>query len=214
MLLLAASTRKPASCRPPCGRSCPAPLRRSPSHPHHLGAPLAQQAAVAAAARGLVPSTAPLAARRFPQILENPRYGAEARELYANAQDLLQRIIDEKLLLARGVYGFWPAASDGDDLVLYADEDRGAELLRFPMLRQQRVRNEETPLHCLADFVAPIGSGLADHVGAFAVTAGLGAEAMAARLSGSVTTTKWKEPRLPPSGAWIARSMHSCRTTR
>jgi 5-methyltetrahydrofolate--homocysteine methyltransferase len=116
---------------------------------------------------------------RFPQIFANPRYGREARELYDNANALLQRIIDEKLLVARGVYGFWPAASDGDDLVLYTDEDRGSELLRFPMLRQQRVRNEETPLQCLSDFVAPAATGLKDHVGAFAVTTGLGVDRLA-----------------------------------
>ncbi len=119
---------------------------------------------------------------RFPQILDHPRYGKEARELYENAWALLRRIIDEKLLTARGVYGFWPAASDGDDLVLYTDDSRGAELLRFPMLRQQRLRNQESPLHCLADFVAPVETGLADHVGGFAVTAGLGAEALAGRF--------------------------------
>jgi 5-methyltetrahydrofolate--homocysteine methyltransferase len=117
---------------------------------------------------------------RFPKILDHPEYGQTARELYDSAQELLGRIEREKLLRARGVYGFWPAASDGDDLVLYADETRRSELVRFPMLRQQRARDESAPTLCLADFVAPAGSGLPDAVGAFAVTAGIGAEELAA----------------------------------
>jgi len=74
------------------------------------------------------------------------------------------------------VYGFWPAASEGNDIVLFTDEGRSRELVRFPMLRQQ---GGEAPFRCLADFVAPRDSGLADHVGAFAVTAGLGADELA-----------------------------------
>jgi len=76
--------------------------------------------------------------------------------------------------------GFWPAASDGDDLVLFSDETRRRELARFPMLRQQRARDADAPTLCLADFVAPLESGLPDAVGAFAVTAGIGAEELAA----------------------------------
>jgi 5-methyltetrahydrofolate--homocysteine methyltransferase len=76
------------------------------------------------------------------------------------------------------VYGFWPAASEGNDIVLFTDESRGHELLRFPMLRQQ---GNEAPYRCLADFVAPRDSGLADYVGAFAVTAGLGVEELAGK---------------------------------
>ncbi len=119
---------------------------------------------------------------RFPKIFEHPDYGDEARRLYDDAQHLLGRIVDEKLLVARGVYGFWPAAGDGDDLVIYTDESRSSEHGRFPMLRQQRPRSEEAPCLCLADFVAPVGSGLADHLGAFAVTAGLGADSLVARF--------------------------------
>jgi len=116
---------------------------------------------------------------RFPKILEHPAHGAAARELYENGLALLRRITGEKLLRARGVYGFWPANADGDDIVLYADESRTKELLRFAMLRQQRTAEPGKPTRSLADFVAPAGSGLADHVGAFAVTAGLGADALA-----------------------------------
>jgi len=117
---------------------------------------------------------------RFPKILDHPEYGATARELYEAAQELLDRIAREELLVARGVYGFWPAASDGDDLVLFADAARRQELVRFPMLRQQRPRDEDGPTLCLADFVAPRESGAPDVVGGFAVTAGLGADALVA----------------------------------
>jgi 5-methyltetrahydrofolate--homocysteine methyltransferase len=91
---------------------------------------------------------------------------------------MLERIVREKLLHARGVYGFWPANSSGDDLVLFADDARSRELARLPMLRQQRPRDDE-PLLSLADFVAPRESGLADWVGGFAVTAGIGADELA-----------------------------------
>jgi 5-methyltetrahydrofolate--homocysteine methyltransferase len=117
---------------------------------------------------------------KYPAIFEDPKKGAAARELYDNAQVLLQRILDEKLLRASGVYGFWPAASDGDDVVLFDEDDRGREIYRFPMLRQQetKVENQKNYL-ALSDFVAPIETGLQDHMGAFAVTAGLGADALA-----------------------------------
>jgi 5-methyltetrahydrofolate--homocysteine methyltransferase len=118
---------------------------------------------------------------RFPGILEHPKHGEAARELYANASDLLAKIVDEELLKAQGVYGFWPAAADGDDIVLYTDASRSTERERFPMLRQQRSRGDRSPSRCLADFVAPAGSGLADSVGGFAVTAGIGAAELADR---------------------------------
>jgi 5-methyltetrahydrofolate--homocysteine methyltransferase len=119
---------------------------------------------------------------RFPDILDHPEHGRAARALHADAERLLRRIVDERLLDARGVYGFWPAHQDGDDIVLYADGNRRQELTRFPMLRQQGVIADGKPSRSLADFVAPRESGLADHVGAFAVTAGLGADALVARF--------------------------------
>ncbi len=119
-------------------------------------------------------------AGRYPAILDHPRKGKAARELFGHAQDLLRRIVDEKLLTPRGVYGFWPAASDGDDIVLWEDESHGRELLRFPMLRQQGAGKEDGPSLSLADFVAPRESGLRDHIGAFAVTSGVEADALAA----------------------------------
>jgi 5-methyltetrahydrofolate--homocysteine methyltransferase len=121
---------------------------------------------------------------KFPAILEHPKHGEAARELFASASDLLAKIIDEDLLRAQGVYGFWPAASDADDIVLYTDESRSAELARFPMLRQQRARDDRSPSRCLADFVAPAETGLPDSIGAFAVTAGIGAAELADRYRG------------------------------
>jgi 5-methyltetrahydrofolate--homocysteine methyltransferase len=116
---------------------------------------------------------------RFPGILEHPEYGPAARELYEHARTLLDRIISGKLLTARAVYAFWPANADGDDIVLYADDSRRSELERFPMLRQQEIAPDGRPNLSLADFVAPRESGVPDYLGMFAVTAGIGAEALA-----------------------------------
>jgi 5-methyltetrahydrofolate--homocysteine methyltransferase len=117
---------------------------------------------------------------RFPAILTHPEYGSAARDLYDHGRALLETIARDKSLTARGVYGFWPAEGDTNDIVLYADESRKNELLRFPMLRQQQ---EKGPWRSLSDFVAPRGSGLADHVGAFAVTAGIGETELSQRLA-------------------------------
>jgi 5-methyltetrahydrofolate--homocysteine methyltransferase len=119
---------------------------------------------------------------RFPGILENPEYGEAARELYDNGLALLERIIDEKLLTASASYGFWPACSQGEDIVLFADESRERELLRFNMLRQQQERSASSPLLCLADYVAPKESGVRDYLGAFAVTAGIGTAELAEKF--------------------------------
>jgi 5-methyltetrahydrofolate--homocysteine methyltransferase len=119
---------------------------------------------------------------RFPEVLDDPTYGEAARDLYGAATRLLERIVGERLLRARGVYGFWPAQSVGNDVVLYRDEARVAELVRFPMLRQQARKGNDGPQLCLADFVAPAGSGVSDYVGAFAVTAGLGTDELVARF--------------------------------
>jgi 5-methyltetrahydrofolate--homocysteine methyltransferase len=112
---------------------------------------------------------------KFPQVLDDPTYGATARDLWAAAKALLARIERERLLTASAVYGFWPAHADGDDVVLYRDETRTDEAARFPMLRRQ----VGEPFLSLADWVAPRENGLRDYVGAFAVTAGLGADALA-----------------------------------
>jgi len=112
---------------------------------------------------------------KFPGILDDKKFGEAARELFANGKQLLERIIDERLLEPRGVYGFWPAASVGDDIVVYTDDTRATERLRFPMLRQQNATADGRPNRSLADYLAPADSGLEDWIGAFAVTTGIGA---------------------------------------
>jgi 5-methyltetrahydrofolate--homocysteine methyltransferase len=110
---------------------------------------------------------------KFPQILDHPKYGEAARELYTHGQELLRSVINDKRLTPRGVYGFWPAASDGDDVVLYQDENRDRELVRFSLPRQQSVLAGDAKNRSLADFVAPASAGVRDYVGAFAVTSGV-----------------------------------------
>jgi 5-methyltetrahydrofolate--homocysteine methyltransferase len=119
---------------------------------------------------------------KFPRILEDPQLGEAARKLFDDAKELLQRIIDEKLLIARGVYAFWPAASDGDDILVYTDESRGKEVFRFHALRQQWERKGQDTFLSLADFIAPVGSGRRDYLGGFAVTAGIGCDELVARF--------------------------------
>jgi 5-methyltetrahydrofolate--homocysteine methyltransferase len=122
---------------------------------------------------------------RFPAILQHPEYGPAARDLYDNAQALLARVVNEQLLTANGVYGFWPAASEQDDLVVYRDTQHSGELARFNLLRQQEAMARGQFNLSLADFVAPRGAladGRSDYLGAFAVTAGLGADALAHRF--------------------------------
>ncbi len=111
---------------------------------------------------------------KFPDILNSPTTGEVARKLYDDAQAMLDSIISEKWLTARGIYGFFPAAADGDDTVVYADEERQEVRATLHHLRQQGEHRSGIPNRSLADFVAPAGSGLADHVGGFAVTAGIG----------------------------------------
>jgi 5-methyltetrahydrofolate--homocysteine methyltransferase len=118
---------------------------------------------------------------KVPQIFSHPQYGGAARELYGHAQAMLDEIVRDGTLEARAVYGFWLAQSDGDDIVLFEDDDRRRERLRFPMLRQQNVLADGKPNRSLADFVAPVSTGLPDHVGAFAVTAGVGLDALVSR---------------------------------
>jgi 5-methyltetrahydrofolate--homocysteine methyltransferase len=109
---------------------------------------------------------------RYPQILNHPKHGEEARKLFADAQDLLGRVLKEGWLEARGVYGFLPVQREGDDVVVYEDEARDRVRGRFHFLRQQVVKDDGKPNWCLADFVAEQG-GAPDFLGCFAVTAGL-----------------------------------------
>jgi 5-methyltetrahydrofolate--homocysteine methyltransferase len=110
----------------------------------------------------------------YPRIFDHPEQGAQARLIFTEANALLDRIIAEKLITARGVYGFYPANAVGDDVELYADETRGQALSRLHFLRQQANREGSEPCRSLSDFIAPKETGLPDHIGAFAVTSGIG----------------------------------------
>jgi len=115
----------------------------------------------------------------FPSLLDDPKQGAAARELYENAQQILRQLVQGGKLKAAATWGFWPAASEGDDVLLFTDDSRTEVLQRIPMLRNQAPLADGKPNTSLADFVAPRDAGLPDHVGAFAITAGLGADALA-----------------------------------
>ena len=123
---------------------------------------------------------------RFPKILDDPKQGEAAREIYKYGRALLDEIKEKSWLTPRAVYGFWPARRDGDDIVLYAS-DEGAgngsqEVARFPMLRQQAVQAAGKANRSLADFVAPIDAEVPDYIGAFAVTSGTETPDLAARF--------------------------------
>jgi 5-methyltetrahydrofolate--homocysteine methyltransferase len=119
----------------------------------------------------------------YPRILDDPEKGEEARKLFADAQELLDRIVAEGWLGARAVFGLFPAnAMDDDSVEVYADGSRREVLAVLNFLRQQKQKPPGRPNHCLADFVAPKDTGLEDHIGLFAVTVGLGADAAARRF--------------------------------
>ncbi|MEP5567321.1 MAG: vitamin B12 dependent-methionine synthase activation domain-containing protein, partial [Halioglobus sp.] len=119
-------------------------------------------------------------AGKFPAILEDDVVGEQATDLYRDAQAMLKRIIDENLLTARGVIGFWPAARKGsDDIELFTDDTRSEHLATLHHLRQQTDKPGDKPNMSLADFVAPADSGVADYVGGFCVTTGHGVDELA-----------------------------------
>ncbi len=111
---------------------------------------------------------------KFPDILNSPTTGEAARKLYEDAQEMLDAIVAEKWITARGVLGFFPAAATGDDITVYTDETRGEVRTTLHQLRQQGQHRDGVPNRSLSDFVAPVETGIPDHVGAFAVTAGIG----------------------------------------
>jgi len=119
---------------------------------------------------------------RFPQILDDPTVGEACRSLYDDARRLLTRLIDERWLRASAVTGLFPANARGDDIEVYADESRQQVLARLHHLRQQRRKRADLHNDCLADFVAQRDTGVADYVGAFAVTAGIGLDECVARF--------------------------------
>lgn len=113
---------------------------------------------------------------KFPGILQDPVKGTEARKLYEDALAMLRNIIQKKMLIARGVVGFYPCNSVGDDVEVYADESRNTILTTFRFLRNQQEKEAGQPNLCLADFIAPRETDILDYIGGFAVTAGLGVE--------------------------------------
>jgi 5-methyltetrahydrofolate--homocysteine methyltransferase len=119
---------------------------------------------------------------KFPAILNDAKFGPAARSLYDDAQAMLRRIAEERWFQARAVVGFWPANTEGDDIAVYADEQRRQPLAMLHTLRQQLLRREGRANMALADFIAPALSSIADYVGAFIVTAGIGEDAIAERF--------------------------------
>ncbi len=118
----------------------------------------------------------------YPRILDDERQGPQARQIFAEANALLDQIIEKKLITARGVYGFFPANVVGDDIDLYTDCTRANVLEQFHFLRQQANREGSEPCRSLADFIAPKETGLHDYIGAFAVTSGVGLKELCDRF--------------------------------
>jgi len=118
----------------------------------------------------------------YPRILDHETQGAQARQIFTEGNALLDRIIEKELITARGVYGFFPASAVGDDIELFKDAKRGGVLEQFHFLRQQANREGSEPCRSLADFIAPKESGLRDHIGAFAVTSGIGLKGLCDRF--------------------------------
>ncbi len=118
----------------------------------------------------------------YPRILNDDKYGEAARPLFDDAQAMLKQLIEENWLAANGVVGFWPANSVGDDIEIYTDDTRTKRLATLHTIRQQMARDPGKPNLALADFIAPKDTGVADYIGAFAVTAGIGEEDVARRF--------------------------------
>lgn len=112
----------------------------------------------------------------FPQIFEKDKVGPEAKRVFDEAQDMLNEIIEEKLVTPTGIIGLFPANSDGNDILIFEDDSRKKIIQRIPMLRQQQLRDKKGFALSLSDYVAPVDSGIKDYFGGFAVTTGLGTE--------------------------------------
>ncbi|WP_291688910.1 methionine synthase, partial [Bradyrhizobium sp.] len=119
---------------------------------------------------------------RFPAILSDPKVGEVARSLYDDARKMLDRIIRENWFKAQATIGFWPANTQGDDIVVYADDTRSKQIATFHTLRQQLEKREGRFNAALSDFIAPVASGVPDYIGAFVVTAGIGEDIVADRF--------------------------------
>ena len=147
---------------------------------------------------------------KYPAILDDATVGEAARSLFADAQEMLEQIVAERWFRASAVIGLWPANSEGDDILVFADEARAKPVATLHTLRQQLARREGRANVALADFVAPRASGLADYIGAFAVTAGIGEDRPWPTVSSTPTTIiprSW--PRRWPT-AWPKPSPSAC----
>src|SRR5262249_5877892 len=118
----------------------------------------------------------------YPRIFDHEGHGAQARQIFTEGNALLDAIIENNWIEARGVYALFPANAIGDDIELYADGKRDTVIERFHFLRQQANREGSEPCRSLADFIAPKDTGLNDHLGAFAVTAGIGLKELCDRF--------------------------------
>jgi len=148
---------------------------------------------------------------RYPALLDDPELGPRCRELFNDAQKLLDRLINKPLIHGKAVYGFFPAASIGDDIELYSDESRTKVLTTIHTLRQQMDKPEGQPNFALADFVAPKDSGLKDYFGAFALTTGLGVDEIAREFEkdhddyNSILTKALADRLAEASAEWLHR---------
>src|SRR5260221_7637799 len=119
---------------------------------------------------------------RLPAILDDAKVGEAARSLYDDARKMLDRIVKENWFKAQATIGFWPANAEGDDIVVYADDNRSKQIATFHTLRQQLEKREGRFNAALSDFIAPVASGVPDYIGAFVVTAGIGEDIIADRF--------------------------------
>lgn len=120
---------------------------------------------------------------KYPAILNHPEVGIEARKVFKDANTMLDRIISEERVEGKAIFGLFPANSEGDDIIVYTDDSRTTERCRLFGLRQQLALRNNAPNCCLSDFIAPVGSGIADYIGAFAVSTGFGADEFAAEFA-------------------------------
>ena len=119
---------------------------------------------------------------RYPKIFDDKNVGEEAKRLFNEAQKLLDKIIDEKLLEARAIIGFYPANSNGDDILIYENEYSNEPIATFYGLRQQLQMESQKNYLCISDFIAPINAGYKDYIGIFATSAGFGADELCSKF--------------------------------
>jgi hypothetical protein len=147
----------------------------------------------------------------YPAILDDPRLGAAARDLHRDALALLDQLVGEGRLTANAVVGFWPANSDVDDITVWCDDERQEARAVFRTLRQQMAKPDGRPNVALADFIAPAETGVADYIGAFAVTTGIGLDEIVAEFEAANDDYRRSSPR--PSPIRLARPSPSASTS-